>query len=260
MFKAFWRIFSSLWRRGSRRANEAADAVYTSSAQGISDAFDEAQDALVKDYKQLEAAVSQVMISVEEFRQQLENANQREEKLIKQRDGALEMAERDPANQAKHKAAFDRFHNDIMGIEAEQKTLEVQIKEQEGQLALLETQLKGLQRELQKMPSEKAQQIAQFVSNKKLMEAYDRINGLKTSYDRGPIDAIRQKNRELSAQAKVRQRITGIDAQAEDTEYENVGQVAATNSDFEAMLAARKAEKAAASGQEVKKESERPQI
>jgi hypothetical protein len=44
MFKAFWRLISSLWRRGSRRANDAADAVYTSSAQGISDAFDEAQE------------------------------------------------------------------------------------------------------------------------------------------------------------------------------------------------------------------------
>jgi chromosome segregation ATPase len=234
--------------------------VYTSSAQGIADAFDEAQDALIADYKQLEAAVGQVMVSVEEFRQQLNNANEREEKLIKQRDGALEMAMSDSANQAKHKAAFDRFHAEIMSIEADQKNLEAQIKEQESQLSMLETQLKDIQRELQKMPAEKAQQIAQYVSNKKLMEAYDRINGLKTSYDRGPIEAIRKKNRELSAQAKVRQRVAGIDAKAEDQQYENAGQVAATNSDFEAMLAARKAEKAAASGQEVKKESDRPQI
>lgn len=248
MFKAIWRLFSNIFRRQSRRVNEAADAVYTGSASGISDAFDDAQDSLIKDYKQLEGAVAQVLSGVEQQRQQLEDLNTREEDLIKKRDGALQLAMDEPENRASHQAAFERFHTQITEIEREQANLQAFIDTQEGQLSELEEQLKEMQRELDRLPAEKAKEIAAYVSAQKLIDAYDRINGLKTSYDRGPLDAVRKQNRDLTARATVKRRMAGVDAKAEDARYASAGVETTASNAFEAMLAQRKADKADRTG------------
>ena len=260
MFKGILKLLGNIWRRMSRRTNEAADGVYTGSSQGIADAFDDAQDSLIKDYKQLESAVGQVMGASEEYREHLTGLNEKEDELIRKRDGAIELAANDSANKAEHQAAFERFQNEINEIELEQQQYEGMLSGNESQLKALETQLRTMQRELDQLPAEKAKEIAAYVSNQKLIEAFDRINGLKTSYDSGPLDAIRKRNKMLSNQAKVAQRINRVDAKAEDQKYESAGQTAKTNSDFEAMLAARKAEKAESTGQEVDTQAERPEL
>lgn len=257
--KWIFKLIGNVWKRFSRRGNEAADAVYSGSSKGISDAFDDAQDALIRDYKQMEEAVAQVMGASEQYRVHLDGLNSKEDDLIQTRDGALQLAMKEPENKAKHQAAYERLQGEISSIEIEQAQYESLLASQEEQLAALEMQLRGMQREIAQLPAEKAKEIAAYVSNQKLIEAFDRINGLKTSYDRGPLDAIRKRNAELSNQAKVKQRVARVDARAEDDEYRQAAQTAKTNTDFEEQLAALRAEKDSASDEAVEKQAERPE-
>jgi hypothetical protein len=80
------------------------------------------------------------------------------------------------------------------------------------------------------------------------VELNDRLTGMQSSIDRGPIEAVLAHNRELTARARVSTRLAGTDVNKQDEEYASVGQKTQSSDRMAAMLAARKAEKEAATG------------
>jgi hypothetical protein len=100
------------------------------------------------------------------------------------------------------------------------------------------------------------------VSAKTLVELNDQLKGLSSSVDRGPIEAVLKRNRELTAEAKVVKVLAGTDVTRQDDEYADAGKQTSARQRMEAMLAARKAEKAAKTGgtTEAPKVDERPKI
>ena len=210
LFSVHWGIFSaggfpgwdeSVW--GSLKALflpalalgliRAADRQFTGSAAGIRDAFDIHQDTMVTQYQELHDAISEVEMTIEQDRQQLEEANKREEELIGMRDGALAKFEEaegshDQQTSLKHQEAFERFDSEIQDIEVQQESLQARIKQTEGTMDGYLRQLTKLQAEIKRLPQEKAQAIADFVSSNKIIELNARLNGLKTSIERGPIE------------------------------------------------------------------------
>src|SRR5262249_51130571 len=159
------------------------------------------------------------------------------------RDGALTRFEQATADdeKAKHKAAFERFHGRLKEIEARTKQLTADLESQQGRMSGFERQLTGLQAEIQNLPADKAQAVADFVSNQKVIELNARLQGMQESMDRGPIDAVLAANRELAAKARVSDRIAGTDVRRQDQEYAEATQKSASDDDFNAMLAARRA-------------------
>ncbi len=266
-FGAMWYYVSFKFLWGAEAIRQAADKTFTSSAAGVAKAYDIEHDKRVKEYKSLREAVSQVEAVLEDSRLRLRDLNKEEEGILAKRDGALRLfeeaqAKNDANAMQQHRAAFERFDAQIARIEEQQTSLEQQLSGSEDQMRIHLDRLTALQAEVQALPEEKAQAIAEFVSSTKLVELSDRMNGLKTSMDRGPIDAVRKHNRDLSAQARVAQKLAGADVTVQDAQYSKAGQRSASSDRMAEMLAARQAERTARTGEKPAETSttERPKI
>jgi chromosome segregation ATPase len=253
LIRGLWRFFSFWKLRKALGLVRAADRQFTGSVEGIRDAFDIHAERLKSQYRELRDAVAQMDSVLEETRMSLEDLNKKEQDLLNKREGALTKYEAAQAagneqEMANHKAAFDRFDGEIQRIEAQQKEKESLIAAHQGRMGDFERQLTRLQAEVQKLPADKSAAIADFVSAKKIVELNDRLTGMQSSIDRGPIEAVLANNRELTAKARVSTRLAGTDVNKQDEEYASVGQKTQSSDRMAAMLAARKAEKDASTG------------
>lgn len=254
------------WRK-ARYIIEKADEQFTGSVEGISAAFDIQQDAMIKQYQELRDAIAQVESVLENKRSRLEELNQEEDELLRKREGALALAEQaqesqNTAEYDKHAAAFERFQSRIEEIEGLQERLNGEINESGGVMDRYMLQLSEMQAEIEKMPQNKAEAIADFVSAKRIIELNDRLQGLETSMERGPISAVLKANRELTAKARISEKLAGTDVRLQDKQYAQAGRVSTSKSKLEDMLAARKAEKEGAKepAKEEKEGDDRPKI
>ena len=255
------------WRQ-ARGIIQAADEQFTGSVDGIGDAFEMHRDTMVERFTGLRDAISEVEAVLEEKRARLEKLNEEEEELIRKREGALTLAEQakaanDQKEYDKHAGAFERFHVRIEEIEATQERLGAEITEASGTMDRYMIQLQDMQAEIERLSTQKAEAIADFVSAKSIIELNDRLQGLETSIDRGPISSVMDANRKLTAKARITEKLAGADVRVQDKAYERAGRVSTAQSKMEEMLAARTAEKAGA-GEEVaeeeKKVDTRPEI
>jgi phage shock protein A len=269
----FWtglkRFLTFYWLRKGLGLARKADEQFTSSAEGIADAYDIQIDKMVSDYQTMRDAISQVEVVIEQKRQRLESLNQEESESIKKRDGALTFAEQageGSDDYETHAAAFERFQTRIDEIEVEQSQTETEIEELSESMKRHLRRLTEMQAEIQRLPQEKAEQMAQFVSNQQIVALNDQLQGLQTSMDRGPLDAVRKANQELSAKAKISEKLAGTDVREQDAQYAAVGSGDSAKSKMQEMLAARIAERGEAPAEETKEtaseppEDERPEI
>lgn len=168
-------------------------------------------------------------------------------------DGALAKFEEaegshDQQTSLKHQEAFERFDSEVQDIEARQEALQARIKQTEGTMDGYLRQLTKLQAEIKQLPQHKAQAIADFVSSNKIIELNARLNGLKTSIERGPIDAVLEQNKKLTAKARISQKLAGTDVEQQDDEYRVAGRSSTARERMQQMLAARKVEREAKTG------------
>ncbi len=248
IIRAIFRYFRFWNWRKARGIMQAADDQFTGSVDGIGAAFDMHRDTMVQRFQGLRDAIAEVEAVLEEKRARLEGLNEEETELLKKREGALTLAEQakaanDQAEYDKHAAAFERFHVRIEEIEATQERLGAEIGEASGTMDRYMIQLQEMQAEIEKLPREKAEAIADFVSAKQIIELNDRLQGLETSIDRGPISAVLDANRKLTAKARITEKLAGADVRVQDKAYERAGRVSTARSKMDEMLAARAAEK-----------------
>lgn len=255
------------WKK-ARGIIQAADEQFTGSVDGISAAFEIQRDKMVKQYTGLRDAIAEVETVLEDKRSRLEDLNREEEELLKKREGALSMAEKakdqgDSAAYEQHAQAFERFQNRIDEIEEMQARLETEVKGTGATMDKYMLQLSDFQAQIEKMPQQKAEAIADFVSAKQIVELNDRLQGLETSMDRGPISAVLEANKRLTAKAKISEKLAKSDVRLQDKQYEQAGRQSTSRLTMESMLAARKAEREgvqAAPQGENKVEDDRPKI
>ena len=265
LFQALWRFVTFYRLRQQLGLVRAADRMFTGSTEGIADAFDLHRDQLIRRYEGLFNAFGQLETVLEEKRLESEALAKELKDLGLKRDGALTMFERsqqtgDADEMQKHKTAFERFQGRIKQIEVRQGELTDDVKVQEERMRGFERQLTSLQAEIQNLPAQKAQAMADFVSNQKIIDLNRRLQGLQASIDRGPLDAVMQANRELAAKARVSERLAGTDVRAQDAEYASAGRSSSVDDDFSAMLAARKAEREAKTGTAPRQAEDVPRI
>ena len=267
LLSSFWRLITFWKLRKALGLIRAGDRQFTGSVQGISDAFDLHQNKLIKQYNGLRDAIAQVEVVSEQDRQRLADLNKREEQLLAMREGALAKFEEaqkagDQATVVKHQEAFERFDTEIQSIEGQQAELDKRLKDTTAAMEDYLRQLTKLQNEIKTLPREKAQAVADFVSSSKIVELNDRLQGLKSSIERGPIDAVMQQNRELTAKARISQKLAGTDVERQNDEYASAGKVASARDRMQQMLAARSAERGAKTGEQAAapRTEERPKI
>ena len=265
LLRAVWRLITFYGLRKQLGLVRAADRMFTGSTEGIADAFDLHRDQLIRRYNDLFDAFGQLETVLEEKRLESEALAKELKDLVAKRDGALTMYERaeqtgSAEDKQRHKAAFERFQERLKQIETRQGEIADDTRTQEERMRGFERQITALQAEIQDVPVQKVQAMADFVSNQKIIELNRRLQGMQASLDRGPIDAVLQANRELAAKARVSERLAGTDVRAQDTEYIAAGRSASIDDDFTALLAARKAEREAQTGVASRQAEDVPKI
>lgn len=267
IIRAFFRYLRFWNWRKARYILDKADQQFTGSVDGISAAFDIHQDTLVGQYRKMRDAIAQVESVLEEKRARLEKLNFEEEDLISKREGALTLAEEaqakgDTAEYDKHAQAFERFQVRIDEIEERQERLNTEVSQTSETMDRYMLQLQEMQAEIEKLPTQKAEAISDFVSAKQIVELNDRLQGLETSIDRGPISAVLKANRELTAKARISEKLAGADIRVQDKAYERAGRESTARNKLDQMLAARKAEREGqtAAPETETKQDDRPQI
>lgn len=269
IIRALFRYFRFWNWRQARYIIDAADAQFTGSVDGIDAAFEMHRDTLVERYQGLRDAISEVEAVLEDKRDRLEKLNQEEEELLGKREGALNLAEQakesgDTAAYEKHAVAFERFQVRVDEIEQTQERLHTELEETSKTMDRHMLQLTELQSEIEKLPEQKSEAIADFVSSKQIIELNDRLQGLESSIDRGPISAVMEANRKLTAKARISEKLAGTDVKLQDKEYARAGRESTARSKMDEMLAARRAEKKGpeteAAAPEAEKKEARPEI
>jgi hypothetical protein len=268
IFRAILRYFRFWNWKKARGIIKAADEQFTGSVDGISAAFDIQKDTMVTQFQGLRDAISEVEAVMEDKRARLEALNIEEEELLGKREGALARAEdaqtaNDTAALEKHSAAFERFQVRIEEIDQTQERLNQDIQDTSQTMDRYMLQLQELQTEIEKMPIQKSEAIADFVSAKQIIELNDRLQGLETSLDKGPISAVMEANKKLTAKARISEKLSKVDVRLQDKEYARAGRVSTAKSKMEDMLAARRLEKEKETGvkeKKAKEEDDRPKI
>jgi chromosome segregation ATPase len=263
-FQSLWRFATFYQFRKAMGLARAADAQFTSSAAGISDAFDIHKEQLIKEYKEFLNALSEVETAVEQKRNRLEQIKKQKKNSEHALEGALSLYEQAQAagNKQQDDAEKDgnEFRAEVNKFAEQETSITADIADQEGRLHTLEGRLSSMQAEIAKLTGEKADAISDFVSNKSLVEASERLMGLRSRMDEGPLDAVRKANQELAAKARVSSRLAGTDAQDKRDKYLKAGETSTASTDFQKMLAARKAEKEQATGAAPPTTEDRPKI
>jgi len=269
IIRALFRYFRFWNWRQARYILDAADAQFTGSVDGIDAAFEMHRDTMVERYQGLRDAISEVEAVLEDKRHRLEKLNEEEDELLGKREGALNLAEQskesgDTAAYEKHAMAFERFQVRVDEIEQTQERLKADVEETSKTMDRHMLQLSELQAEIEKLPEQKSEAIADFVSSKQIIELNDRLQGLESSIDRGPISAVMDANRKLTAKARISEKLAGTDVKLQDKAYARAGRESTARSKMDEMLAARRAEKKGpeteAAPAETEKKEARPEI
>lgn len=258
-FLRFWN-----WRK-ARYIIRAADEQFTGSLEGIGAAYDIYNDELIGRFNHLRDSTSSYGVQVEEKKIRLGELNDREQELLEVRDGALSkignlrsalaLTTNDTEKQRiqseldKWEAAFTRYDTEIENIERESTELESEIQVATQELDRLVIDLSDLQHEVESLKGEKAREMSKWISNQAIIQARDEAMGLRSSLDRGPIEAVRKMNKELSAKARITERLAGTDIKHQERELRQEGRESRAHDRLEEMLAARIAERAARTGE-----------
>lgn len=243
IFGALGRLFTGLGKRKERSIAEAATARFTDSVGGIDQAFELHREELMTRFNDLRGVVAGLEALLEEKRLRLEALNGEEETLLQQRDGAVRLAEQaqgagDAAAYEGHAAAFERFEVRIEDVERAQALAAEEIAETRGSLEQALERLRALQGEIDELSRQRSEALTEFVSNRQMLELDDRLHGLEQSLDRGPLSAVLEANRELSARARLSKELSSPTTPT--ASYEEAGRKAQTRGRLESLIQQRK--------------------
>jgi chromosome segregation ATPase len=255
LLAAIRRFFNFFFLRRSEDVRRAADEQFTGSVDGIRAAYSVDRDRLAKDFRGLQEAVAQVLTVVEDKRIRLTRLDEEEKQLQTQLNGAIRGAEqaqesRQAAEFDAAKAAYSRYKTRLTEIDESQGRLDTEITQLESSIGTHMGRLTELQHRLERLPAEEAETIAEFVSARQIIELNNRLMNAADSLKEGPTATVREQVRGMAAQARITEKLAGTDVKLQDRQYADLGREMEGADSLEAVLRARKAQRAAAEGGE----------
>jgi chromosome segregation ATPase len=252
-FAAVRRWFAFFFLRRSEDVRRSADGQFTGSVEGIRAAYAIDRDRLAKDFRGLQEAVAQVLTVVEDKKIRLERLGSEERDLQSQLNGAIRAAEQaqasgDTAAYDKAQAAYTRYKARLTEIDAQQESLTADIAGLEKSIQTHMSRLTEFQARLEALPQEEAETVADFVSARQIIELNNRLMNASDSLKEGPTATVREQVRQMSSQARITEKLAGTDVKLQDQEYATLGRELEGSDSLEAVLRARKAQRAAAEG------------
>jgi phage shock protein A len=252
-FSAIRRWFDFFFLRRSEDVRRSADGQFTGSVEGIRAAYAIDRDRLAKDFRGLQEAVAQVLQVSEDKKIRLERLDAEEKTLQDQLNGAIRSAEQaqasgDTPGYEKAQAAYARYKARLTEIDQTQEQLGTEVAALEKSIQTHMGRLTEFQARLEALPQEEAETVADFVSAKQIIELNNRLMNASDSLREGPTSTVREQVRQMSSQARITEKLAGTDVKLQDQEYAQLGKELEGEDSLEAVLRARKAQRAAAEG------------
>lgn len=230
-FSSIASFFKSARQRKEHDIGEVTAAHFSGSVEGIDSAFEMHREGLLRRFGELRAAVAGMEAVLEEKRLRLDGLNRDEDTLLRQRDGAVTLAQQarldgDDTAYERHAEAFERFELQIEEIEGLQAGVEGEIREASATLESSLQRVQDMRRELDDLSRRRTEAIADFVSNQQLLELDQTLHGVESSLEDGPLASVLQANRELSARARLAVELSGSREHPDLAAYEEAGRSA----------------------------------
>jgi chromosome segregation ATPase len=254
LIAAIRRFFNFFFLRRSEDVRRAADEQFTGSVEGIRAAYAVDRDRVAKDFRGLQEAVAQVLTVVEDKRIRLTRLEEEEQQLQTQLNGSIRAAEQAQASGATTefeaaKAAYTRYKTRLTEIDESQTLLDAEVAQLETSIGTHMGRLTELQAQLERLPAEEAETIADFVSAKQIIELNNRLMNAADSLKEGPTATVREQVRSMAAQARITEKLAGTDVRLQDRQYADLGREMEGADSLEAVLRARKAQRDADRGE-----------
>jgi phage shock protein A len=272
--KAIWRWITFADLRGARKVDRARNKMFTSSVEGVEDAFDIEHDNLVKEATEkikVLGKVKSVIISQKDSFKALEEKQKEKETY---RNGAIHELDAAEADRDKAQAVFERvegaakdqakkvleaaqarvdettkdaedYIEEIEAIEKEKTELQATIANEESQIAPLEKQVEEIQRKIAKLPEEKAKAAAQFKINQQIIETNKEILSLQKKTEASPVQGVKEYLKDQKGEVLVTSDLAKTVNTDRDAKYKQAGQKDAAADKLDKFRAARKAEREA---------------
>lgn len=235
-------FFGILWARIKGFFLGAGNDLASGSPEAIRATYAVAIDDAKKRYIEMEKAVALLARERERTEMQIKDLDREEAELKRKLDGALAAAERDPSNPV-HREAGARYLARINEIDAKQAQLQTELEDQRAKVEGYKSKLRGLMDEIERLKREQGEMVAEFITNRQVIELENRLKGLAESSTEQALVAVREKVASMKAQAKIATEMGRSTLQAVDEEYERMGRQQEAASRFDELLKARTASK-----------------
>ncbi len=239
-FGSIFRAIGRVFRIGAGRVENASDAALAGSPEAIRATFRMTKDKWIKEYKELEAGVSQIILIREQRADELTKITEKIEKLEQRMEGALALAEEKPGEQEKHGDAYARFQKEHAEAVARAEELTKEVDTLSKRAEDYKIQLTRFERDIKNLDQQEAESIADIVSSQSVIRLNDKLKGFAQDRYSKDLQAVERARQNIKAQAKLSTEMAGTDAAKQDADYETAGKTAVGQTDFLAKLAERK--------------------
>jgi phage shock protein A len=242
-------FFGMLWARIKGFFIGAGGELVSGSPEAIRATYAAAIDDAKKRYIEMEKAVALLARERERTELQLKDLDKEEAELNRKLEGALAAAEREPTNSS-HREAGTRYLSRIKEIDLKQGQLQQDLEGQRNKVEGYKVKLRGLMDEIDRLKREQGEMVAEFITNRQVIELENRLKGLAETSSDEALVAVREKVSGLRAQAKIATEMGGATLQAQDEDYERMGRQQEATSRFDDLLKARAGTKAGVTDKE----------
>ena len=250
IISAFFRFLVNWNWKQARMIDDAANQMWTKDAQSVQAGYDIALDEARGNMASVRDAVAKFMSNVDRNQERLTNLNAEQAELEQVQGGILAAIEQiqadgtdDSPDAASAAEEFSQVQIEIEKCQTESDTLETQLEEDRAKLEEYKLDLQRMQSKIAELEKESVEAVVQKELNDEREKIADQLAGLQTSFDQGPIDAIRKANRDQKSRVKITEELGGIDSDRRREKFKRAGSKVAGNEKLQAMLEKRKADR-----------------
>lgn len=246
-----FKYFRALWYMVTGRFSAAAEALQ-SNKHVMAATYDKAISSKKDRFNTVKNAVAELIRLEEVTKGKLKELTAKSEKLEKVKAGALAAMQR-TINELKqqgvgkdqiqsnpdfirHNAAYNDASSTLAEVESQIAEKEAEIQEKAKALSTYKAELQQMQRDQEKLVSEKAEAIADVAIAQETEAINSMLAGIESDTTDQDLATARAARQRAKAKAKIVSEIAGNDARAAENEYINLATTTQVDAELDGLL------------------------
>lgn len=242
MLKAIFRRIAWVLTLGAYKIDEGTNQSMVASSAAVKAAYNQDIQYLTGEFGKIKDGISGVEVAIEEKTERLRKLNEEEKRLLQLQKGAAikvkkARAEGNQDEEARFTERFKELGRAIAEKEELQEELAKSIETSKESLKGHYTLARKLEREIQKLKTDKHEVAADVEANKRIVAMQEQLSGIGVGTYERKSDIVMRENRKLTAQRNVVGKLAGESAMLEDEELLKELSDLGTDDELEDMIA-----------------------